>query len=231
MLLHLLRGNFAGPVYPVNPEARSVRGVRAYPAVTDIPDDVDLADVSIVGCSSFTAYGAVSNVAGLSMGDKVAVVAAGGVGSSVIQFARAAGVAQVIAVDVSDEKLAAIACVLAIVATRAAISPVAERYTGVETGLLGIDLALLAAFVAIALRSERFWPLWIAGLQLTNSMAHLMKVVDSDLMPRAYAAAAVFWSYPILLIIIVTLLDFVFRWLPWFIACFPLPKLKGKSDG
>jgi hypothetical protein len=35
----------------------------------------------------------------------------------------------------------------------------------------------------------------------------------------------------ILLIIIVTLLDFVFRWLPWFIACFPLPKLKGKSDG
>ncbi len=103
----------------------------------------------------------------------------------------------------SDEKLAAIACVLAIVATRAAISPLAERYTGVETGLLTVDLALLAAFVAIALRSERFWPLWIAGLQLTNSMAHLMKVAESDLMPRAYAAAAIFWSYPILLIIIV----------------------------
>lgn len=103
----------------------------------------------------------------------------------------------------SDEKLAAIVCVLATVATRAAISPVAERYTGVETGLLLIDLTVLAAFVVIALRSDRFWPLWIAGLQLTNSMAHLMKVAESDLMPRAYAAAAVFWSYPILLIIIV----------------------------
>ncbi|WP_213982412.1 hypothetical protein [Sphingomonas sp. dw_22] len=32
----------------------------------------------------------------------------------------------------------------------------------------------------------------------------------------------------ILLIIIVTLLDFIFRWLPWFICCFPVPKLKGK---
>jgi hypothetical protein len=32
----------------------------------------------------------------------------------------------------------------------------------------------------------------------------------------------------ILLIIIVSLLDFVFRWIPWFIFCFPLPKLKGK---
>ena len=47
VLLHLLRANFAGPVYPVNPEARSVRGVRAYPAVTDIPDDVDLAVVAV----------------------------------------------------------------------------------------------------------------------------------------------------------------------------------------
>ena len=47
VLLHLLSGNFAGPVYPVNPEARSVRGVRAYPAVTDIPDDVDLAVVAV----------------------------------------------------------------------------------------------------------------------------------------------------------------------------------------
>ncbi len=33
----------------------------------------------------------------------------------------------------------------------------------------------------------------------------------------------------ILLMIIVTLLDVIFRWLPWFIACFPIPKLKGKA--
>jgi hypothetical protein len=33
----------------------------------------------------------------------------------------------------------------------------------------------------------------------------------------------------ILLMIIVGLLDFIFRWLPWFIFCFPVPKLKGKG--
>jgi acyl-CoA synthetase (NDP forming)/GNAT superfamily N-acetyltransferase len=44
---NLLRGNFTGPVYPVNAEARSVRGVRAYPSVTDIPDEVDLAVVAV----------------------------------------------------------------------------------------------------------------------------------------------------------------------------------------
>jgi hypothetical protein len=33
----------------------------------------------------------------------------------------------------------------------------------------------------------------------------------------------------ILLMIIVGLLDFIFRWLPWFILCFPIPGLKGKK--
>jgi acyl-CoA synthetase (NDP forming)/RimJ/RimL family protein N-acetyltransferase len=47
VLLHLLRGNFAGPVFPVNAEARSVRGVKAYASVTDIPDEVDLAVVAV----------------------------------------------------------------------------------------------------------------------------------------------------------------------------------------
>ncbi len=47
ILSNLLRGNFTGPVYPVNAEARSVRGVRAYASVTDIPDEVDLAVVAV----------------------------------------------------------------------------------------------------------------------------------------------------------------------------------------
>lgn len=33
----------------------------------------------------------------------------------------------------------------------------------------------------------------------------------------------------ILLMIMVNLLDFIFRWLPWFIVCFPLPGFKGKK--
>ena len=47
VLDNLLRGDFAGPVYPVNPDAVSVQGVRAYASVTDIPDPVDLAVVTV----------------------------------------------------------------------------------------------------------------------------------------------------------------------------------------
>ncbi len=47
VLVNLLRADFAGPVYPVNPDAVSVRGVRAYPTVNDIPDPVDVAVVTV----------------------------------------------------------------------------------------------------------------------------------------------------------------------------------------
>ena len=100
-----------------------------------------------------------------------------------------------------DERIAASICLAASVATKFVISPLTVRYTGLEGGLLIIDALVLVGFVTLALHSQRFWPLWVAGLQLTSSMSHLMKAVDIDLLPKAYAAAAVFWSYPILIIL------------------------------
>ncbi len=47
-LFHNLReGGFAGPVFPVNPQAEVVQSVRAYPSVTDVPGPVDLAVVAV----------------------------------------------------------------------------------------------------------------------------------------------------------------------------------------
>jgi hypothetical protein len=73
----------------------------------------------------------------------------------------------------------------------------------VESGELLVDLTALSAFIFVALRSDRFWPLWIAGLQLTTSISHFLKAVEFDLLPQAYAAAAKVWSYPILVILAV----------------------------
>jgi len=40
-------------------------------------------------------------------------------------------------------------------------------------------------------------------LQLTTSFGHIMKVLDTHLLPMAYAAALRFWGYPILIILAV----------------------------
>jgi acetyltransferase len=39
---NLLRADFHGVLYPVNPKAEFVQSVKAYPSLTDIPDDVDM---------------------------------------------------------------------------------------------------------------------------------------------------------------------------------------------
>ena len=101
----------------------------------------------------------------------------------------------------TDERIIAIVCIAASIISTMVLSPLASRYARVESGELVVDGLVLATFVLVALRSDRFWPLWIAGLQLTSSSAHFLKSVQLDLMPEAYAAATRFWSYPILLIL------------------------------
>ena len=103
----------------------------------------------------------------------------------------------------SDERMAAAICIIATLATRLVLSPVTSRYSGVELGVLLVDLLTLVGFIVIALRTDRFWPLWVAGLQLTTLVAHVLKAVQLDLLPHAYAAAGRFWVYPIFLIIVI----------------------------
>jgi len=90
----------------------------------------------------------------------------------------------------SDERSVAVVCLVASVVTAFVLSPWGQRYSQLEAGEMAVDLAVLASFILVALRSDRFWPLWIAGLQLTSSLAHLMKGINLDLMPQAYAAAS-----------------------------------------
>jgi len=90
----------------------SMAGLAEYSVVpaTDVfplADGLPLEESSVLGCATFTAYGAVRHGADLRGGERIAVVAAGGVGSGIIQIARAFGASQIIAVDVRDDKLEA----------------------------------------------------------------------------------------------------------------------------
>ena len=100
-----------------------------------------------------------------------------------------------------DARIVAIVCVVANFASYALRGPLLTSYSSIETGVLTVDVLALLAFGFVAMTSDRFWPLWVSGLQLTTSMGHLMKMLSSDLVPLAYAAALRFWSYPILIIL------------------------------
>ncbi|TZG26192.1 hypothetical protein [Sphingomonas montanisoli] len=65
-------------------------------------------------------------------------------------------------------------------------------------GVLAVDMAVLAAFLAIALRSDRYWPLWTTAFQLVGVATHLARLADPGIIPRAYSIAQGFWAYPML---------------------------------
>jgi S-(hydroxymethyl)glutathione dehydrogenase/alcohol dehydrogenase len=68
---------------------------QAVKVDTDLPDE----ELALIGCGVTTGVGAALNTAEVEPGSTVAVIGCGGVGQAVIQGARIAGAARIIAVD------------------------------------------------------------------------------------------------------------------------------------
>ncbi len=115
-----------------------------------------------------------------------------------------------------DERLAAFICTLGTAATVLLVAPLPDRFAGLEVAVAIVDLGVLAGFALIALQSDRYWPLWVAGIQLTTTIGHGLKVLHPNLLPIAYGAALALWSYPILLIIAAGVLrrSLILSWRP-----------------
>lgn len=100
-----------------------------------------------------------------------------------------------------DERIAALTCLFGTLATMLVSGSGIVMYNSIETGVLIVDFVAFGVFVAVALKSARFWPLWVAGFQLSSTLAHLVRLFDSNMIPHVYAAAERFWIYPIFLAI------------------------------
>lgn len=73
-------------------------------SVVKIPDDVPFDIASLLGCGVMTGVGAAINTAQVRPGSSVVVFGCGGVGVNVIQGARLAGAAEIVAVDLDEAK-------------------------------------------------------------------------------------------------------------------------------
>jgi S-(hydroxymethyl)glutathione dehydrogenase/alcohol dehydrogenase len=95
---------------PINHFARTASfaeyAVIHESAAVPIPSEVSLELAALVGCSVSTGVGAVLNTAQVPSGNSVAVIGCGGVGLNVIQGARLVNASPIVAVDVSEDKLA-----------------------------------------------------------------------------------------------------------------------------
>src|SRR5262245_10359533 len=78
--------------------------LAAETAAVKVPKDVPLDVVCVIGCAVQTGVGAVLNTAKVEEGATVLVLGLGGIGLSVVQGARIAGAARIIAVDPLPER-------------------------------------------------------------------------------------------------------------------------------
>jgi hypothetical protein len=100
-----------------------------------------------------------------------------------------------------DERQAAAICVIGTALTVHAGDALPLRFQTFDVLAFVVDVGVFLSFLAIALRSERYWPLWVTGLQLTAITIHPMMAVSPGLAGKVFGAALAFWSYPILILI------------------------------
>jgi hypothetical protein len=76
-------------------------------------------------------------------------------------------------------------------------------WTKIQWGDMAVDVAYLWVVLFVAIRSDRFWPLFAAAFQLISVFIYIADMADRGVGPRAPYLANVIWSYLILICIVV----------------------------
>lgn len=102
----------------------------------------------------------------------------------------------------APERIGAAVYALSCVATHAVLEVYQVNWRFLDVGVFIIDVATLAFFCVLALRVDRFWPMWVSGLLGLGVLAHFARwYAGSDIGWWPYAVSLTIWSYPILAII------------------------------
>lgn len=72
----------------------------------------------------------------------------------------------------------------------------------VELYRLSIDLALAVGLIAVALRANRFWPLWMAAFQLVTMGLHGVRAYDPGILPIVYSRLTGQIAYPMCIVLV-----------------------------
>lgn len=78
-----------------------------------------------------------------------------------------------------------------------------NRWHGFEAYVMGVDAVTFIAFVVLAKRSRKFWPIWAAAAQLIGTMTHLVVLFEPSIVLEVYASTQPFWALPVIAAMIV----------------------------
>ena len=135
------------------------RAVVSRRSLVRVPKDLPFEHAALFGCAVLTGVGAVVNTAHVRAGQSVAVVGLGGVGLASVLGALASGAGPVIAVDLSEDKLALARSLGPVLTVNAAAPDAIEQVRNLTGG--GADVVLEMAGSVRAL--EAAWKMTKRG--------------------------------------------------------------------
>lgn len=96
------------------------------------------------------------------------------------------------------ERVVGIACLVASAATQLIHMPRELYFRNLETEILIVDAALLVILLAVALKANRYWPIWATAAHATAVAVHLARAFNPLMDWPVYALAATASSVAVL---------------------------------
>ena len=62
--------------------------------------------------------------------------------------------------------------------------------------MFAVDLITFLLAAGLALRSDRYWPVWFAGFCLVGALTHVTVAAMPHFASMAYSLSQGFWAYP-----------------------------------
>jgi alcohol dehydrogenase len=186
-----------GPVnHHLGVSAFAAHAVVAQESCVKVPRDLPFAEAAVFGCAVLTGVGAVVNTAALPRGASVAVIGLGGVGLAALLGACRLEAAPLVAVDLSEEKLALARALGATHAFKAADPDCAERIREATGGGVEFAFEMAGAVPALELAwnaSARGGTVVSAGLSHPERMfclRHVTLVAEERTLKGSYLGGA-----------------------------------------
>jgi cytochrome bd-type quinol oxidase subunit 2 len=95
---------------------------------------------------------------------------------------------------------------LVMIAGSVASAKLHREFLDVEINVMLIDGFALILLTLIAIKSDRFWPLWLAGFQSVALLTHAVRLKYPEVLPNAYLLGDSIWAtFQLTLLLIVSL--------------------------
>jgi len=99
------------------------------------------------------------------------------------------------------ERLAAAMLLAATILSKLFAIQVLGHFRGFEVDVFWVDVALLLGLTALALNTDRYWPIWMTSLHAYTVVAHLGELANPGTVFPIYMINSALVSYPIVMMV------------------------------